>query len=189
MAKKYMLDKYIKNQEIVTVTYSTSYEKPPIFQESELHSLVIHNSILQYQNMKLIKENTQLQHKLKQKITCDSMHWEIIEEIKFCEWLHHKQDLEKPAHKKQDLENPAHKFSKKRKSDECDVMSNTHTHTQENKKVKVGVSLVTPPPSHYYKLEEKDKDVVVIYDTDETETDDENYDKKIGIIHFDSDSD
>jgi len=166
MAKKYMLDKYIKNQETDTVTYSTSYEKPPIFQETDFNSLVIHNSILKYQNIKLIKENIQLQHKLKKKITCDSMHWEIIEELKFCEWLYKKQDLENPA-RKYDGEK-----SNKRKSNEGCIISNTYTQT--HKKIKVGLLLSTPPPlppSHYHKLEEKDKDIVVIYDTDETETD------------------
>ena len=188
MAKKYMLEKYIKRQEIGSDTYtdtctdtcSTSYDTPPIFQESELSSLVIHNSILRYEKMKLIKENTQLQHKLKQKITCDTMHWEIIEEIKFCEWLHDKQDLENPARK-------CSENSKKRKSNEgitvthTQTYTHTHTqsHTQERKKVKVSavssipVLTSTPPPTPYQKKEEKEKDVIVIYDTDETETDEE----------------
>lgn len=174
MAKKYILDKYIKSQDIDTRTdtYSISYEKPPIFQKSELNSLVIHNSILRYQNMKLIKENTQLQHKLKQKITCDTMHWEIIEEIKFCKWLHDKQNLENPAHK-------CNENSNKRKSNEGVTVTHTQTYTQVRKKVKVSaVSAVssiqsTQLPSPYQKREEKEKDVIVIYDTDETETDEE----------------
>ena len=182
MAKKYILDKYIKSQDIGidtctdtrTDTYSTTYEKPPIFQKSELNSLVIHNSILRYQNMKLIKENTQLQHKLKQKITCDTMHWEIIEEIKFCEWLHDKQNLENPAHK-------CNEISNKRKSSEGVTVTHTQTYTQVRKKVKMSaVSSIqsiksTQLPSPYQKREEKEKekDVIVIYDTDETETDEE----------------
>ena len=177
MSKKYILDKYIKSQDIGidtrtdtrTDTYSTSYEKPPIFQESEFNSLVIHNSILRYQNIKLIKENTQLQHKLKQKITCDTMHWEIIEEIKFCEWLHDKQNLENPVHK-------CNENSNKRKSNEGVTVTHTQTYTQVRKKVKVStVSSLqsTQPPSPYQKREEKEKDVIVIYDTDETETDEE----------------
>jgi hypothetical protein len=198
MAKKYMLEKYIKSKEIDTFTdtdthrdtcaniYYRVYDTQPIFQESELSSLVIHNSILRYQNIKLIKENTQLQHKLKEKRMCDTMHWEIIEEIKFCEWLHDKQDLEHPARK-------CNENSNKRKSNEgvtvthtqihTQTQTHTHTHTQTHTQVrkKVKVSAVssiqsiqsTQPPTPYQKREEKEKDVIVIYDTDETETDEE----------------
>ena len=195
MAKKFMLEKYIKSQ--LTNTSDTTCNFPPIFQVneydntptfldimSENHTLVMHNSKLKYQNIKLKKDTTILQHKLKQKMLCDSMHWEIIEEIKFCEWLNDKQNLE-------DLTCKITKKTNKRKSNEG-FMSHTHTKTQENKKAKVTVSkpTPTPPPTPYHKIEEKD--VIVIYDSDDTDTDnddDDNYNSKVGIIHFNSDSD
>ena len=188
MAKKFMLEKYFKMQE--TNAPRTSYDNtsPPTFQESELvsnyadimsdyNTLVIHNSILKYKYNNLIRENTQLQDKLKKKMYCDSMHWEIIEEIKFCEWLYDKEN---------GIDICVSKLTNKRKSSEGITVTHTQTHTQQSKKVKVTSSIAipipiqsTPPPTPfiqpYQKTEKKEKvkDVIVIYDTDETETDDE----------------
>lgn len=205
MAKKLFLEKYIKTQ--LTNTSVSTGDFPPIFHDNEVedentptltstptffdmmsenHTLIIHNSILKYQNIKLVKENTILQSKLKKKMLCDTMHWEIIEEIKFCEWLNNKQDLE-------NLPRKCSEKTKKRKSDEgvTSTSTNTHTHTQESKKVKITVSTSTPPPTPLSTPSDKikEKDVIIIYDSDETDTDDDNKYNKVGIIHFDSDSD
>ena len=211
MAKKLFLEKYIKTQ--LSNTSVSTGDLPPIFHDndveddntltltstptffdmmSENHTLIMHNSILKYQNIKLVKENTILQSKLKQKMLCDTMHWEIIEEIKFCEWLNNKQDLE-------NLPRKCSEKIKKRKSDEGVTVTqiHSHTHTQESKKVKITVSTSTPPstplltPLLTPSQKMKEKDVIIIYDSDETDTDndDDNKYNKVGIIHFDSDSD
>lgn len=215
MAKKLFLEKYIKTQ--LTNTSVSTGVLPPIFHDndddntltptptffdmmSENHTLIMHNSILKYQNIKLVKENTILQSKLKKKMLCDTMHWEIIEEINFCEWLNNKQDLENLPRKCSEKTN-------KRKSDEGVTVTQIHTHTQESKKVKItssssssssSTSLTstasTPPPTPLPTPSQKikEKDVIIIYDSDETDTDnDDDYNKynKVGIIHFNSDSD
>ena len=148
MAKKLFLEKYIKTQ--LTNTSVSTGDFPPIFHDNEVedentptltstptffdmmsenHTLIMHNSILKYQNIKLVKENTILQSKLKKKMLCDTMHWEIIEEIKFCEWLNNKQDLE-------NLPLKCSEKTKKRKSDEGVTVTQIHSHTQESKKIK-----------------------------------------------------
>ena len=194
--KKQMLEKYLNlyksKKEPQELPYKTNDFSSIDDIICEKNTLEIQNSLLRYENIKLIKENKLLKTKLEDKIEekkqeinyWETIHWEMIEELNFSEWLYNKKDLV----------NPSRKYSKKtnkRKSSEGDIIYNTHTHTQESKKVKVTESLTLPNSTHYKKVieKEKEKDVIVIYDSDETETDDEIYDKKVCIIEFDRKND
>lgn len=148
----------------------------------ENKTIVIHNSTLKYKNINFITENILLQEKLKQKHNCDTMNWEIIEEMKFCEWLYDKEN---------GIDICVSKNTHKRKSD---VGVNV-THTQQNKKVKVIEETHEIQETHetqsYNKTEEKEKDVVVIYDSDKTDTDDDedNIHNENNVIDFYNDYD
>ena len=192
--KKQMLEKYLNLCESKKEPLELPYKSNDFSSIDDIicekNTLEIHNSLLRYQNIKLIKENKVLKSKLEDKIEekkqeinyWETIHWEIIEELKFSEWLYNTQDLENPAQKYSEK-------TKKRKSDEGGVTYYTHTHTQENKKVKVAESLTLHNSTHYKKVIEKEKDVIVIYDSDETETDDEIYDKNVCIIDLDRNND
>ena len=190
--KKQMLEKYLNLCESKKESLELPYKSNDFSSIDDIicekNTLEIQNSLLRYQNIKLIKENKVLKSKLEDKIEekkqeinyWETIHWEMIEGLKFSEWLYDTQDLENPVRKYSEKTN-------KRKSNEGVVAytthtdtytdtythTNTHTHKQESKKVKIAESITLHNPASYQKIKEKEKDVIVIYDSDETESDDD----------------
>ena len=145
----------------------------------EKNTLEIHNSLLRYENIKLIKENKVLKSKLEDKIEekkqeinyWETIHWEMIEELKFSEWLYEKENNTKE-----------NKTSNKRKVD--------NTYTQEIKEVKKAKVIIETSIHSTIKTKTsktQNDDIIVIYDSDETEEENDNYHSQTAIINFDSD--
>ena len=124
---------------------------------SEKDRLAIHNSLLRYHYKIQTKLKHKLKHKLKtklqEKINMTIMNWEIIEELKFNEWLYKQQDLKNPAHKAA--------FKKNRKKH-----SKTTINYEESKPIE---------KTSHVNVNNVDNDVLIMYDSNETETDDETY--------------
>ncbi len=145
--KKYILEKYIKSMQNETSISNEIEMLKDIMVDiiSEKTTLELQNSLLIYQNDKLIKEKQMLENKIKS-INYNQIHWNIYEELEFNNWIYDKE------HNKNDKNDKPYKNHKRKLHDENDEYQYKKHKHDENDEI---------------------DEITVIYDSDETETDDE----------------
>ena len=174
--KKQMLEKYLNlhesQQELHQVSHDLPYKSNNFGSIDDIicekNTLEIQNSLLRYENLKLIKENKLLKSKLQTNIEEKKQEMKFLE---FVEW-----EMSEGINYRECLYNTSY-FSNKRKVDTTDLHDTHDTH--EIKKIKVineismsnrRTSIITTN-IQTSKTSKKSNDVIVIYDSDETNTD------------------
>ena len=165
--KKQMLEKYLNLHESQQELHQASHVLPymsNVFGSiddiiCEKNTLEIQNSLLRYENLKLIKENKLLKSKLQTNIEEKKQEMKFLE---FVEW-----EMSEGINYRECVYNTSY-FSNKRKVDTID--------THEIKKIKVinEISISNRRTSNIttnVQTSKKNDDVIVIYDSDETNTD------------------
>jgi hypothetical protein len=184
--KKQMLEKYLNlhesqhesQQELHQVSHELPYKSNNFGSIDDIicekNTLEIHNSLLRYENFKLLKENKLLKTKLQTNIEEKKQEMKFLE---FVEW-----EMTEGINYRECLYNTSY-FSNKRKVDTIDTHDTHDTQdTHEIKKIKVineismsnrRTSIITTnvQTSKTSKTSKKSNDVIVIYDSDETDTD------------------
>ena len=177
--KKQMLEKYLNLHESQQELYQDSHDLPYKSNNfgsiddiiCEKNTLEIQNSLLRYENIKLIKENKLLKSKLQTNIEEKKQEMKFLE---FVEW-----EMSEGINYRECLYNTSY-FSNKRKVDTTDTHDTHDTQDTQDiheiKKIKVineismsnrRTSIITTN----VQTSKKFNDVIVIYDSDETNTD------------------
>jgi len=171
--KKQMLEKYLNLHESQQELYQDSQDLPYKSNNfgsiddiiCEKNTLEIQNSLLRYENLKLIKENKLLKSKLQTNIEEKKQEMKFLE---FVEW-----EMSEGINYRECIYNTSN-FSNKRKVDTTDLHDTHDTHdTHEIKKIKVinEISMSNRRTSIITTNVQTSNDVIVIYDSDETDTD------------------
>ena len=171
--KKYILEKYIESQNTEEKASQKIERLKTMIDDiiEEKNRLEIHNSLIRYQNINLIKENQKLKDKLQDKlhnnINSNMMNWEILEEITFDNWVYNASNASNTSKKRKSLISVEKTFE--------ELNNNSQQKKKQKRQIKktiykTNTFIHTPPSIHSPPIE---KNVNIMYDSDETITDDE----------------